>query len=74
MMDESIQDLKKEILNQVPHIVDIRNMPDKWVCEINDKEWFCDAPAHCPHCGADLRYEKYHENHYREKRFYEEHE
>lgn len=60
------------VLTFKPYIVDIRDLPEKWVCEINDKHWFADTGAHCPFCGKDLRYEKYHENHYREKRFYEE--
>lgn len=62
------------LIKNNPHIVDIRELSTKWVCEFNDKSFRADAPAHCPHCGQDLRYDKYHENHYREMRFYREYE
>jgi len=68
---EVTKDDVDKVLTFKPYIVDIRNLPEKWVCEPNGDHWYADAPAHCPHCGKDLRYDKYHENHYREKRFYE---
>lgn len=70
MNEVSKEDVDK-VLAFKPHITDIRSLPEKWVCETsNDSIWFADAPAHCPFCGKDLRYDKYHENHYREKRYY----
>jgi len=64
MSEVTPEDVEKVLLFK-SYIVDIRSLPEKWVCETNENHWFADAPAHCPFCGADLRYDKYHENHYR---------